>query len=121
MPSTYSPNLRLELIASGEQANTWGNTTNTNLGTLLESAITGYVSLTSMTDANYTLTALNGANDQARQMYIDVPISAGLTASRNIVAPTVPKVYVIRNNGGNSVVIKTSSGTGVTITALLKR
>ena len=41
MPSTYSANLRLELIASGEQGNTWGNTTNNNLGSLLEQAITG--------------------------------------------------------------------------------
>ena len=40
MSSTYSPNLRLELIANGEQSGTWGNTTNTNLGTLLEQAIT---------------------------------------------------------------------------------
>ncbi len=37
MSSTYSPDLRLELIATGDQAGVWGNTTNTNLGTLLES------------------------------------------------------------------------------------
>ena len=41
MPSTYSPALRLELIGNGEQAANWGNTTNTNLGSLIEQAITG--------------------------------------------------------------------------------
>ena len=37
--STYSPSLRIELITTGDQAGTWGNTTNSNLGTLIESAI----------------------------------------------------------------------------------
>ena len=36
MPSSFSPSLRIELIAPGEQAGTWGTTTNTNLGTLVE-------------------------------------------------------------------------------------
>lgn len=113
MPSTYSTNLRLELIASGEQANTWGNTTNTNLGTLIESAISGYVSLNTMSDADYTLIALNGANDQARQMYLNVPSGVSLTATRAIIAPSVAKVYVISNNssGGQAVRIKTSGST----------
>lgn len=113
MPSTYSTNLRLELIASGEQANTWGNTTNTNLGTLIETAISGYIALNTMSDADYTLIALNGANDQARQMYLNVPPSANLTATRSIVAPSVPKMYVISNNssGGQAVRIKTSGST----------
>ncbi len=113
MPSTYSTNLRLELIASGEQANTWGNTTNTNLGTLIESAISGYISLSTMADADYTLMALNGANDQARQMYINVPSGVSLSATRAIIAPSVSKVYVISNNssGGQAVRIRTSGST----------
>ena len=41
--STYSTNLALELIANGDQSGTWGDTTNTNLGTLIEQAISGYV------------------------------------------------------------------------------
>jgi len=42
MASDYSTNLKIELIADGEQAGTWGSTTNTNLGTTLEEAIVGY-------------------------------------------------------------------------------
>ena len=41
--STYSTNLGLELIGTGEQAGTWGTTTNNNLGTLIEQALSGYV------------------------------------------------------------------------------
>jgi len=40
MPSTFS-SLKFEIIGSGEQSNTWGNTTNTNIGTAIEQAITG--------------------------------------------------------------------------------
>ena len=63
--STFSPSLRIELITTGDQAGVWGNTTNTNLGTLVESAIAGYVSV-SITSANQALTAVNGAADQSR-------------------------------------------------------
>ena len=46
MPSTYTTSLKLELIANGEQTNTWGDTTNNNMGTLLEQAITGVIPIT---------------------------------------------------------------------------
>ena len=42
MTSTYSPNLKLTLMGTGDQSGTWGDTTNTNLGTLVEEAIAGY-------------------------------------------------------------------------------
>ena len=64
MPSTYSPSLKLELIGNGEQAGVWGTTTNTNLGTLLEQAITGVLPITLTGDV--TLTDYNGLPDQAR-------------------------------------------------------
>ena len=112
MPSQYSQNLRIELIASGEQGNTWGNTTNNNLGTLIEQAISGYRSIDTIWSSNAcTLTALNGANDQARNMFLDIPSSVLLTAEGQLVAPTVPKMYVIRNNtsGGYAIRIKTGA------------
>jgi len=114
MPSTYSTALRLELIGNGEQAANWGNTTNTNLGTLLEQAITG-VSTITMTDANYTLVSGNGISDQARNAV--VIMSGTLTATRNVIVPTSNKFYAVRNatTGGQSILVKTSAGTGVTL------
>ena len=64
MASTYSTSLRLELMATGDQSGTWGDTTNTNLGTLLEQAITGVLSV-AQGDATLTLTSTDGASDQA--------------------------------------------------------
>ena len=114
MPSTYSPSLKLELIASGEQSGTWGATTNTNLGTLLEQAITGVVAIT-MVDANYTLTSFNGISDEARNAVLVV--SGTLTASRNVIIPSFNKVYIVSNSttGGFPIVVKTASGVGFTV------
>lgn len=114
MASTYSPSLRLELMATGDQSGTWGDTTNTNLGTLLEQAITGYLSK-AMADTNQTLTNLNGASDEARNMVVEA--TGALTAGRNIVVPTAEKLYLIKNSttGGFAVTVKTSAGTGVAV------
>jgi hypothetical protein len=116
MPLTYSSNLRLTLIGDGEQAGTWGQLTNTNLGTLIEQAIAGY-STVSITDANYTLTSINGATDEARSMALNITSSVTLTATRNVICPSVSKLYVVKNatTGGQSIVIKTSAGTGITV------
>jgi hypothetical protein len=116
MASTYSTSLRLELIGTGEQSGTWGSTTNTNLGTLLEQAVGGYQAV-SMTDANYTLTTANGAADEARNMVLR--ITGTLSTTRNVLCPdSIEKLYVVENatTGGQSIVFKTVSGTGVTIT-----
>lgn len=112
--ATYSQSLKLTLLANGEGAGTWGQTTNTNLGTLLEQAITGVQSIV-MTDANYTLSNLNGASDEARN---SVLVVTGTNAAvRDIIAPLVNKQYLVVNNttGGYDIRIRGSSGYIVTI------
>jgi hypothetical protein len=114
MASTFSTTLRLELIGDGDQSGIWGQTTNTNLGTLLEQSITGVVSIT-MTDANYTLSNFNGVSDEARNAVLVV---GGTNAAvRDIIAPLVEKLYVVRNNtsGGFAVNIRASSGSSVSV------
>ena len=120
--STYSPSLRIELITTGDQAGVWGNTTNTNLGTLVESAIAGYVSV-SITSANQALTALNGAADQSRNQTI--ALTTTTTAPFSVYAPPAEKTYIIYNASGfaatifNSTVLgnTTAAGAGVAIPA----
>jgi hypothetical protein len=129
MASTYSTNLRTELLGSGDQAGTWGTTTNTSLGSILEQAIAGvsggsyvsgtYPAVNFPTDADLTLTANNGSVDQSRSAVLVVTSSGSLTATRNVIAPaSASKVYIIKNSttGGQSIQIKYSTGTGVTIT-----
>ena len=112
MASTYSSLLRIELIANGEQAGTWGTTTNTNLGTLIETAIAGTASI-DVTAGNVTLTTNDGSADQARCFILNVTGTPG--TSRNIVAPSSSKTYVVKNGSDGAVVVKGSATTGVTI------
>ena len=117
---SYSNNLRIELIDTGTQAGTWGNTTNTNLGTLLEDGIAGYTSV-SVISANQALTAVNGAADQSRNMMLALTTTTG--ADFAVYAPPVSKAYVIKNASSyaatiyNSTILgnTTAAGTGVTV------
>lgn len=114
MSSTFSPTLRLELIGDGDQSGIWGQTTNQNLGALVEQAITGVVNIP-MLDANYTMSSFNGVVDEARNAVLVV--DGTLTQQRNLIAPLVEKTYTIKNitSGGFGVQIVGSSGTGVVI------
>lgn len=122
-------------MQTGENAGTWGNNTNFNLGTLLEQAISSYVtqamvtgtttalSITDFTDAGGnttpgtifsagTTSPLNPVS--ARNMYIE--LTGGGGASTVLQLPTKRKIYYIYNNTNGNVVIKTlSQVTGITI------
>ncbi len=112
--TTFSTALKLELPGDGQQTGTWGQTTNRNLGTLLEQAITG-VEVITMLDSNYTLTSLNGTADEARNAVLIV--NGTNTAVRDVIAPNVNKLYAIFNNtiGGYAIRIISPFGTGVEI------
>jgi hypothetical protein len=114
MASTFSPSLRLELIGDGDQSGIWGQTTNNNLGTLIEQAISGVITI-NIADANYTLTNFNGVSDEARNAVIT--ITGTLSQQRNIIAPLADKVFTFRNltTGGFPIQVIGSSGTGVII------
>jgi hypothetical protein len=114
MASTYSPSLKITLMGDGDQSGLWGQTTNTNLGTLVEQAITGTVSIT-MSDANYTLTSFNGVSDEARNAVLVV--TGTNNAVRDLIPPVAEKLYTIVNNttGGFAIRVIGASGTGVNI------
>jgi hypothetical protein len=121
MASTYS-NLKIELIGTGEQSGTWGNTTNTNLGTAIEEAITGTVNV-SFSNADVTLTLANANTSQtARNLRLNLTGSASGPLNLNI--PDVSsggaafeKFYIISNTLSYEVVVKNTTGTTYTVPA----
>jgi hypothetical protein len=117
--STYSSNLKIELMSTGENAGTWGDITNTNLGTALEQAVVGLGNPDFIADANLTITITNSnAAQAARALVLNVTSGFGsLTATRELVVPTSQKQYIVQNNttGGQSITVKTSAGTGITV------
>lgn len=94
MSSTYSTDLRLELIGTGDQAGVWGNTTNNTVGTLMEAAIAGYTSV-SITASPQALTALDGATDQSR--YNSIALTTTTGANFTVCTPPTPKQYTFYN------------------------
>lgn len=111
MPSTYTPSLKLEIIANGEQSTTWGETTNNNMGTLIEQAITGVQPIT--LTGNTELTNYNGLSDQSRNAVL--VFNGSLANAANVTIPSATKTYIVSNKSGANVTVKTSSGNGVTL------
>ena len=113
MASSYTTSLKIQEIGNGEQSSIWGTTTNTNW-TLIEQAVAGVQTVT-MSNANYTLTNLNGVSDEARNMVL--VIQGTNSGIYQVIAPLVSKMYVVTNNttGGNAITIGASSGSVVTI------
>ena len=114
MSSTYSPNLRIELIGTGDQSGSWGATTNTNLGTLIEDGISGYVAV-SVTTANQALTANNGTADQARNAVLALTTTTG--ANFAVYAPPTEKTYTVYNASAYTATIYNSTVLGNTTAA----
>jgi hypothetical protein len=112
MASTYSP-LKIELVTTGEQSGTWGTTTNVNLGTAIEEAITGSADVT-FASANVTLTLTNTNGTQtARNLRLRL---TGTTAgARNLIVPAIEKQYIVQNDTADTITIKNATGTGVAI------
>ena len=113
MASTYS-NLKIQLMATGENASTWGDVTNTNLGTAIEEAIVGSADVT-FASANVTLTLSDTNGTQtARNMRLNLTGTTG-GSTRNLVVPSIEKVYIISNGCTDSVLVKTAAGSGITV------
>ena len=115
MPSTYS-NLKIQLMATGENNTSWGDVTNVNLGTALEEAIVGSADVT-FASANVTLTLTNtNASQTARNLRLRCTGTTG-GATRNLVVPSIEKPYIVQNDCADSILVKTAAGTGVTVLA----
>jgi hypothetical protein len=109
--ATYSTNLGLTLLATGEGAGTWGNTTNTNLGTLLEQSISGYEVQSLTSGTTLTLTIPNGASGVARNMYLEFTGNGS-----TVIVPSNKKLYFVYNNcSSGTITFKVAGQTGVDI------
>jgi hypothetical protein len=117
MASTYSSNLNLELITTGEKAGTWGTITNTNLQQL-EQAASGYVSV-NVGSSDTALAISQGATSNGKNLYIK--LTGTLAANRSVTVPdTFERVYIVedgtgRSNSNYTLTFKTVSGTGVVL------
>ena len=117
MASTYNE-LGIELMATGENAGTWGTKTNTNLD-IIQQAIAGYVAQ-AVTDGGTTaLTITDGSTSTSVARNIVIKLTGALTGTSTVTVPdSVEKLYIVENatTGSQTVTFKTVSGTGVNFT-----
>jgi hypothetical protein len=115
MASSYSSDLKLELMATGEKSGLWGDITNTNLN-ILQQAIAGYEEVSIAGGAQTTaLTFSNGLTSNGKNAVIK--FTGTITGNQIVTIPDgIEKVYVIENGttGAFTVQVKTASGSGVT-------
>ena len=115
MASSYSTDLKLELMVTGENAGTWGDITNTNLN-ILQQAIGGYQEVSIAGGAQTTaLVFSNGVISNGKNAVIK--LTGAITGNQIVTIPDgIEKTYIIYNGttGAFTVQIKTVSGTGPT-------
>jgi hypothetical protein len=111
MASTYSA-LKIELIGTGDQAGTWGATTNTNLGTAIEEAITGSADVTfASANAAITLTDTN-ATQAARNLRLN--LTGTISAQQYLFIPAIEKQYIVNNALTSPVIVANGTNAGAT-------
>tara|TARA_R100001460_G_scaffold69183_1_gene109749 strand:+ start:1249 stop:2604 length:1356 start_codon:yes stop_codon:yes gene_type:complete len=114
MASSYSADLKLELMVTGENAGTWGDKTNTNLN-LVQQAIAGFEQVTLSSGGTLALVMTDGALSNARNMVIKFA-TASIAASTICTIPdSIEKFYIFDCTGltnPTNLTIKTASGTG---------
>ena len=115
MASTYSSDLKLELMATGENAGTWGTKTNTNLE-LVQQAIAGYQAI-DVASSDIALVMSNASISNARNMVLN--FTGTLAGNRTVTIPdSIEKFYILKDgttHSGNTLTFKTVSGTGFTL------
>ena len=113
MASTFSSDLKLELMATGENAGTWGNKTNTNLN-LVQQAVAGFEAI-DVASADVTLAMTDATISNARNATLK--FTGTLAANRTVTLPdSIEKVFNVEDgtdHAGNTLTFKTASGTGV--------
>ena len=113
MASTYTVNSGIELVANGEQSGTWGDTTNTNLQ--IVDRLTNGVGAITLSGTTHTLTTTDGSLSDG---HYKVLVFGGSPSGTNTVTVTPndqDKLFFVKNNSGQSVIISQGSGANVTV------
>jgi hypothetical protein len=117
MASSFS-DLGIELMATGENAGTWGTKTNTNLQ-IVEKSIAGYVEQAVTSGGTTVLSITDGDATESTSVarHAVIKLTGTITGNSIVTVPdSIEKVYIVTNgtSGAYTVQFKTASGTGIT-------
>ena len=119
MASTYTSNLGVEKIGAGEQAGTWGTTTNNNLD-ILDRAINGVGAIT-LSGTTHTLTTSDGTLSDGGFKVLVFGGSPSGTNTVTISPNDQDKFYVVQNSTSQSITFTQGSGGNVGLAAGSKK
>ncbi len=114
--ATYVNDLRLKEIATGDEAGTWGTSTNTNLELIAEAFSFGTEAITTNADT-HTTTIADGSTDPGRSLFLKYTGTLDSACTITIGPNTVSKLWLIENatSGSQNIIIKQGSGATVTV------
>lgn len=113
MASTYTSNTGIELIATGEQSGTWGDTTNTNLQII--DRLTNGVGAVTLSGTTHTLTTTDGSLSEGQYKLLVLGGTPSGTCTITIDPNDQQKIFFVRNNSGQSAIFTQGSGSNVTV------
>jgi hypothetical protein len=113
MPSTFTQNTGIELIADGEQSGLWGQTTNNNFD-IVDRAVNG-VGFITLSSTSLTLTTSSGVLSDGQFSALVFSGSPGGTATVTIAPDTAQKTYLVRNQTDQTVTFTQGSGGNVSL------
>ena len=116
MVTAYSPILKLALPVQGELSGTWGDVVNDNITSMVEQAIAGRAVIDTWTTDSHTLTTANGTTSESRCAMLELTdTGTALTGAGTVICPTASKIYIVKNDAGQNITVKTVSGTGILV------
>lgn len=116
MATQYTSILKLALPTTGELDGTWGDVVNNNITSMVEEAIAGLSTINTWSTDSHTLTTANGTTSESRAaILVLADTGTALTGAGELICPDASKIYVVKNDTGQSITVKTSAGTGVVV------
>jgi hypothetical protein len=114
MSTSYTSNLKLGKPAAGDTG--WGDVINGELTDMIEQGIVGLATINTWTTNSHTLTEANGSSSEARCAILKLTdTGTNLTGAGTVIVPARTKLYNVINTSGQTITVKTASGTGIAI------
>ena len=116
MATQYTSILKLALPVQGELSGTWGDVVNDNITSMVEEAIAGRAVINTWTANSHTLTTADGTTSESRAAILTLTdTGTALTGAGIVICPAASKIYIVENGTGQTITVKTASGTGAAV------
>jgi len=116
MATAYTTSLKLALPTQGELTGTWGDTLNNQVTSMIEEAVAGLKTINTWSTNSATLSTADGTTSESRAAILNLTdTTSDLSGAGTVICPAASKVYIVKNATGQTITVKTASGSGIAI------